>query len=191
MPLEQLLDSDHQARLVWDFCAGLDLTRLYDGIRSRVGGPGYKGEHPVGQGRDHQREGRRPGDTAVFKDITESLTQMSAKADPLAFKQFTMALDDTRRPLERAMAPPPPPRAWPMEAMTWSRPRTSGASFNANSSSSGTELRSTVSRAFALDFDAIVAAFSRSPGSAPGRPRPCWPSSSRRARTRSGAGEGE
>ena len=42
MPLEQLLDSDHQARLVWDFCAGLDLTRLYDGIRSRVGGPGYK-----------------------------------------------------------------------------------------------------------------------------------------------------
>src|SRR5215218_3897430 len=40
MPLEQLLDTDHQARLVWDFCLGLDLGRLYDGIRSRVGGPG-------------------------------------------------------------------------------------------------------------------------------------------------------
>ena len=25
MPLEDLLDSDHQARVVWDFCLGLDL----------------------------------------------------------------------------------------------------------------------------------------------------------------------
>src|SRR4051812_11657056 len=40
MPLEDLLDSDHQARVVWDFCQGLDLTPLYDQIRSRQGGPG-------------------------------------------------------------------------------------------------------------------------------------------------------
>jgi hypothetical protein len=26
--LEDLLDTDHQARLVWDFCKGLDLTPL-------------------------------------------------------------------------------------------------------------------------------------------------------------------
>ena len=41
MPLEDLLDTDHQARVVWDFCLGLDLTALYDQIRSRVGGPGH------------------------------------------------------------------------------------------------------------------------------------------------------
>src|SRR4051812_26724038 len=41
MPLEDLLDTDHQARLVWDFCLGLDLAPLYDAIRSRVGGPGH------------------------------------------------------------------------------------------------------------------------------------------------------
>jgi transposase len=40
MPLDNLLDTDHQARVVWDFCQGLDLTALYDRIRSRVGGPG-------------------------------------------------------------------------------------------------------------------------------------------------------
>jgi transposase len=40
MPLENLLDSDHQARLVWDFVQGLDLAPLYDQIRSRLGGPG-------------------------------------------------------------------------------------------------------------------------------------------------------
>jgi transposase len=40
MPLENLLDSDHQARLVWNFCLGLDLSPLYDSSRSRVGGPG-------------------------------------------------------------------------------------------------------------------------------------------------------
>src|ERR671928_1426108 len=39
MPLEELLDTDHQARLVWDFCQGLDLTPLYEPIRARVGGP--------------------------------------------------------------------------------------------------------------------------------------------------------
>src|SRR5436305_12427996 len=40
MLLEDLLDSDHQARVVWDFCRGLDLTPLYDAIRARVGGLG-------------------------------------------------------------------------------------------------------------------------------------------------------
>jgi transposase len=40
MPLENLLEQDHQARLVWDFCLGLDLSSLYDQIRSREGGPG-------------------------------------------------------------------------------------------------------------------------------------------------------
>ncbi len=46
MPLEDLLDSDHQARLVWDFCLGLDLSPLYDSIRSRVGGPGHPAIDP-------------------------------------------------------------------------------------------------------------------------------------------------
>jgi transposase len=40
MPLEDLLDTDHQARLVWDFGLGLDLQPLYDAIRARAGGPG-------------------------------------------------------------------------------------------------------------------------------------------------------
>ena len=46
MPLEDLLDADHQARLVWDFSLGLDLTTLYDAIRSRVGGPGHPAIDP-------------------------------------------------------------------------------------------------------------------------------------------------
>jgi transposase len=46
MPLEGLLDSDHQARLVWDFCLGLDLSALYDLIGSRVGGPGHPAIDP-------------------------------------------------------------------------------------------------------------------------------------------------
>jgi transposase len=46
MPLENLLDTDHQARLVWDFCLGLDLTPLSDSIRSRVGGPGHPAIDP-------------------------------------------------------------------------------------------------------------------------------------------------
>src|SRR5258708_478362 len=41
MPLEDLIDSDHQARLVWDFCLGLDLTPLYDAVGSRQAGPGH------------------------------------------------------------------------------------------------------------------------------------------------------
>jgi transposase len=40
MPLEDLLEGDHQARLVWDFCLKLDLAPLHDSIRSRLGGPG-------------------------------------------------------------------------------------------------------------------------------------------------------
>jgi transposase len=40
MALEDLLDTDHQARVVWDFCRGLDLGPLYARIRSRAGGPG-------------------------------------------------------------------------------------------------------------------------------------------------------
>src|ERR1700752_418563 len=40
MPLDDLLDDDHQARVVWDFCLGVDLSALYDAIRSRLGGPG-------------------------------------------------------------------------------------------------------------------------------------------------------
>src|SRR3954470_21898021 len=40
MPLEHLLEQDHQARTVWDFCLGLDLSSLYHPIRSREGGPG-------------------------------------------------------------------------------------------------------------------------------------------------------
>src|SRR5947208_3855807 len=46
MPLENLLESNHQARLVWDFCVGLDLTPWYDQIRSRVGGPGHPAIDP-------------------------------------------------------------------------------------------------------------------------------------------------
>jgi transposase len=40
MPLEGLLEAEHQARLVWDFVLGLDLTPLEDQIGSRLGGPG-------------------------------------------------------------------------------------------------------------------------------------------------------
>jgi transposase len=40
MRLEDLLDTDHQARLVWQFVQGVDLTPLYDPIRSVEGGPG-------------------------------------------------------------------------------------------------------------------------------------------------------
>src|SRR5262245_5762134 len=40
MPLDGLLDTDHQARVVWAFCTRLDLAALYDHIRSREGGRG-------------------------------------------------------------------------------------------------------------------------------------------------------
>jgi transposase len=39
-PIDGLLESDHQARVVWDFCRGLDVTPLTDPIRSRQGRPG-------------------------------------------------------------------------------------------------------------------------------------------------------
>ncbi len=38
--LEALLPPDHWGRLVWRFVEGLDLTRFYDAIRAREGGPG-------------------------------------------------------------------------------------------------------------------------------------------------------
>jgi transposase len=40
MRLEDLLEQDHPARLVWEFCLGLDLSCLYDQIRSRASGRG-------------------------------------------------------------------------------------------------------------------------------------------------------
>jgi transposase len=40
LALEDLLDTDHQARVVWDFCLQLDLEPLSEPIRSREGGPG-------------------------------------------------------------------------------------------------------------------------------------------------------
>ena len=46
MPLENLLDTDHQARLVWDFVQGLDLSALYSQIRSFEGGPGRPATDP-------------------------------------------------------------------------------------------------------------------------------------------------
>jgi transposase len=47
MPLEGLLDTDHQARLVWEFCRSLDLSPLYDKVRSRQGGPGHPAIDPL------------------------------------------------------------------------------------------------------------------------------------------------
>ena len=46
MPLEDLLDHDHQARQVWDFVQGLDLSPLYITIRSFEGGPGRPSTDP-------------------------------------------------------------------------------------------------------------------------------------------------
>jgi transposase len=40
MPLEQLIEPDHPARSVWRFVEGLDLSLLYDRIRSREHTPG-------------------------------------------------------------------------------------------------------------------------------------------------------
>src|SRR5262245_59556404 len=40
LPLEALLDTDHQARIVWDFVSQLDLAPLYARIRAVEGGPG-------------------------------------------------------------------------------------------------------------------------------------------------------
>jgi transposase len=46
MPLENLLDEEHQARLVWEFSQGVDLSSLYDQIRSVEGGPGHPAIDP-------------------------------------------------------------------------------------------------------------------------------------------------
>src|SRR3954452_24344984 len=46
MRLEDLLDCDHQARLVWDFVGGLDLSPVYGQLRSRGGGPGRPATDP-------------------------------------------------------------------------------------------------------------------------------------------------
>jgi transposase len=46
MPLEDLLDTDHQARLVWDFVLNLDLTPLEQLIRAVEGGPGAPATDP-------------------------------------------------------------------------------------------------------------------------------------------------
>lgn len=35
MTIDDLLETDHPARAVWRFCAGLDLSVLYDRIRAR------------------------------------------------------------------------------------------------------------------------------------------------------------
>jgi transposase len=40
MPREDLLETDHQARVVWDFVSQLDLSLLYARIRAVEGGPG-------------------------------------------------------------------------------------------------------------------------------------------------------
>ena len=46
MPLDNLLDVDHQARIVWDFVLQLDLSPLYDLIRAVEGGPGRPATDP-------------------------------------------------------------------------------------------------------------------------------------------------
>ena len=46
LPLDGLLDTDHQARLVWDYCLALDLGPLYDAIGSRLGGSGHPAIDP-------------------------------------------------------------------------------------------------------------------------------------------------
>jgi transposase len=46
MPLEQIIESDHPARSVWRFVEDLDLSMLYDRIRSRQGSPGRPASDP-------------------------------------------------------------------------------------------------------------------------------------------------
>src|ERR1700738_5343295 len=45
--LEALLPSDHRARIVWSFVETLDLSPLYDAIRSREGGAGRPPPDPA------------------------------------------------------------------------------------------------------------------------------------------------
>ncbi len=46
MTLEQLIEPDHPARAVWRFAEGLDLTVLYQGVRSRENSPGRPASDP-------------------------------------------------------------------------------------------------------------------------------------------------
>lgn len=46
MPLEELLPADHQARIVWQFVLGLDLSPLHATIRSVAGRPGRPATDP-------------------------------------------------------------------------------------------------------------------------------------------------
>lgn len=46
MPLDQLIEPDHPARSVWRFVEGLDLSLLYDRIRSRDNTPGRPATDP-------------------------------------------------------------------------------------------------------------------------------------------------
>ena len=45
-PIDGLLGDDHQARVVWDFVRGLDVTPLTDPIRARAGRPGHPALDP-------------------------------------------------------------------------------------------------------------------------------------------------
>jgi transposase len=45
--LEGLLPADHRARLVWSFVESLDLSELYEGIRSREGEAGRPAADPA------------------------------------------------------------------------------------------------------------------------------------------------
>src|SRR4029077_7882443 len=47
MPLDDLLDDDHQARLVWQFVQGLDLSPLYQPIKAVEGHPGRPPADPA------------------------------------------------------------------------------------------------------------------------------------------------
>ena len=49
MDLEGLLPPDHQARMVWEYVDGLDLTDLYDAIDAVEGRPGHApdDQHPL------------------------------------------------------------------------------------------------------------------------------------------------
>jgi transposase len=45
-PIDGLLDEGHQARVVWAFCRGLDVSPLLDPIRARQGRPGHPALDP-------------------------------------------------------------------------------------------------------------------------------------------------
>src|ERR1700680_3906677 len=45
--LEALLPADHRARIVWSFVESLDLSALYDGIKSREGEAGRPPPDPA------------------------------------------------------------------------------------------------------------------------------------------------